>query len=68
MVLKDELVGIEKRIPVLESNLAEANLELQVEELVRGDMTYGKEDIGEFDEAFEEVVQERFNAGKILIN
>jgi chromosome segregation ATPase len=68
MELKDELAGIEKRIPVLESNLAEVNLELQVEELVRGNLSSVEEDAGEFDEEFEEVVQERFNAGKILIN
>ncbi len=66
--LKDELAGIEKRIPALESSLAKANLELQVEELARGDMTSVEEDTGEFDEEFEEVIQERFNAGKILIN
>lgn len=67
MEFKDELTSIEKRLPVLESSLAKANLELQVEELVRGDLE-DEEGTGEFDEEFEEVIQKRFNAGKKLLN
>ena len=67
MDLKDELEGIEKQIPTLETKLAKSNLELQVEELARGDLDTEEEDADEFDEKFEEVVQERFNAGSILL-
>jgi predicted RNase H-like nuclease (RuvC/YqgF family) len=65
--LEDELVEVEKQIPVLESKLASVNLELQVEELARGIMV-NEENTGAFDEEFEEAIQERFNAGKLLLN
>lgn len=65
--MKDELAEIEKQIPALESKLASVNLELQVEELARGIMV-DEEDTGGFDEEFEEAIQERFNAGKLLLD
>ena len=65
--LEDELVEVEKQIPVLESKLASVNLELQVEELARGIMV-NEENTGAFDEEFEEAIQERFNTGKLLLN
>jgi DNA-binding FrmR family transcriptional regulator len=65
--MRDELTEIEKQIPALESKLASVNLELQVEELARGIMV-NEENTGEFDEEFEEAIQERFNAGKLLLN
>ena len=65
--MRDELTEIEKQIPALESKLASVNLELQVEELARGIMV-NEENTGEFDEDFEEAIQERFNTGKLLLN
>ena len=65
--LEGELVEIEKQIPALESKLTSADLELQVEELSRGIMV-DEDDIGGFDNEFEEAIQERFNAGKRLLN
>ena len=65
--MRDELTEIEKQIPALESKLASVNLELQVEELARGIMV-NEENTGAFDEEFEEAIQERFNAGKLLLN
>ncbi len=65
--MKDELAEIEKQIPALESKLASVNLALQVEELARGIMVDEK-DTGGFDEEFEEAIQERFNAGKLLLD
>ncbi len=67
MELKDELTGIEKQIPTLETKLAKSNLELQVEELARGDLDTEEEDSDEFDAKFEEVIQDRFNAGSFLL-
>ena len=65
--MKDELAEIEKQVPALKSKLASVNLELQVEELARGIMV-DEEDTGGFDEEFEEAIQGRFNAGKLLLN
>lgn len=65
--LEDELVEIDKQIPALESELANVNIELQVEELARGIMV-DEDDTGKFDEEFEEAIQERFNTGKKLLN
>ena len=65
--MEDELAEIEKQMPSLESKLASVNLELQVEELSRGIMV-DEEDAGRIDEEFEEAIQERFNAGKLLLN
>ncbi|KHE91651.1 MAG: hypothetical protein K8F52_15670 [Candidatus Scalindua rubra] len=64
--LEDELAEVEKQIPPLESELANVNIELQVEELGRNIMVV--DDTGKFDVEFEEAVQERFNAGKGLLN
>jgi len=65
--LEDELVEVEKQIPALESKLTSVNLELQIEELSRGILT-DEEDTWEFDDEFEEAIQERFNTGKRLLN
>ncbi len=65
--MKDELAEIEKQIPLLGSKLAKANLELQVEELVRGDLV-NDEDTDAIDEEFEEAIRERFNNGIKLLN
>lgn len=65
--MQNELAEIEKQIPALESKLASVNLELQVEELSRG-ILVDEHDTGDFDKEFEEAIQERFNAGKMLLN
>lgn len=66
-VLEDELAEIEKQIPALESELANVNIEIQVEEIGRNIMV-DEEDAEGFDEEFEEAIQERFDAGKKLLN
>jgi chromosome segregation ATPase len=65
--LEGELAEVEKQIPALESKLTGINLELQVEELSRG-ILVDEDDTEEFDKEFEEAIQERFNAGKGLLN
>lgn len=65
--MEDELAEIEKQIPALESELENVNIKLQVEEIGRNIMVDEK-DTGKFDEEFEEAIQERFDAGKKLLN
>jgi hypothetical protein len=67
MELEGELAEVEKQLPALESKLTSADLELQVETLSRGIMV-DEDDIRGFDNEFEEAIQERFNAGKRLLN
>jgi seryl-tRNA synthetase len=65
--LRDELSEVDRQIPTLESKLAKASLELQVEELVRGDLV-DDEDTDAIDEEFEGEILERFNTGKGLLD
>jgi len=64
--LEDELVEVEKQIPALESELANVNIELKVEELSRG-IKVDEEDNGDFDEEFEKAKEERWKRGKGLV-
>jgi chromosome segregation ATPase len=65
--MEDELLEVEKQIPALESELANVKIELQVEEIGRNIMV-DEDDTGDFDEEFEKAKQERFDAGKKLLN
>lgn len=65
--MEGELAEIDRQIPALESELANVNIELQVEEIGRNIMVE-KDDTGKYDKEFEEAIQERFNTGKRLLN
>lgn len=66
--LEDELAETEKQAPALESKLARVTLERQVEEVSRGVFKDDDEDTGRFDGEFGEAIQERFDAGKKLLD
>ncbi|MCR4288641.1 MAG: hypothetical protein NUV86_00045 [Candidatus Scalindua sp.] len=64
--LEGELVEVEKQIPALESELANVNIEIQVEEIGRNIMVE-EEDTGKYEAEFEEAILGRFNNLKTLI-